>query len=73
MVVCYEINFGEAAERQMSKYIYFVNQAQERDYIQSNSDPSSSIGSRVGLDEIGFFLCLFCFSFLLNIFTYIAF
>ena len=32
LTVCYETNFGEAAERIIAKYINLVNQERERDY-----------------------------------------
>ena len=31
MIVCYDTNSGETAERKMAKYINFFNQARERD------------------------------------------
>ena len=35
LTVCYETNFGEAAERKMAIYISLVNQARERDYRET--------------------------------------
>ena len=65
-----------------TKYTTLTHFNSTTDEIQSFSCASTSHVSKpdlfvltlqgVGLDKICFFLCLFCFSFLLNIFTYFA-